>query len=1050
MVAIIMKLYRFRLSQAGCGLAAGWPRGCPAVIFVLFRQRCSRDFDGAGKGMRHLWVVCAVGIAREKMMGSHCGCNMLRRGAVFVCALLVFAGGLRAGAAARDDDYLHDDVKIAGKEIQCFTDGGEQISVILGGFKLTLGKRVISGQEGVIWIRQQEFGGVAGNTIIIYIEGDAKVFEPPIDPNDPESKPRTTTDKVMLVIVRHQGRVSAPSVVANPKVKESALYKRAVIQKRQSEQREIELAKTRPAKSARHAPPEFVEAKRGQAATGPASKSTTGPASRPTTTTAPAGLPVLPVYFHADKLNSKLMEGGRRMTVARGNVYLSQGNPKSDMFLELRSGLAVIISQKYSEDRPPPKKDSHSPYSPGISPTARESIVGVYLENDVVIARGERYLRGPEAFYDFTTDRAIVPNGVFRTVQGQRNLPIIIRFGEARTLSAREMFFRNAKISTSDFYTPTYHIGARDVYLMDTAPYDEKGVRLSEQRWLTIMRHSTFNIRGVPVLYTPYSRSEVEQGHTALRKARIGYDSTEGFGVMTQWHLFRVLGIVRPKDVHAYLTLDWHQRSYSVGVEYEYERQDYTGYGILYGQVDRAEEDEFGEERVTEAPESRGRVLARHKQFLRGDWQMQFELSYLCDKNFLESEFPDEFHAGKEQETLIYAKKQRDNWALTSLLQARLNRFDSQAESFPDVGFHLLGQPLLRDTLTFFSESHLGAKRWRPANDIRGDAGNDSTAFVRADTRNEVDMPLKFGPYNIVPFAMARGTYWSDEPTGGENFRPYAQVGVRANTHFWRVYENARSRFWDVNRLKHIITPEVTGFLGWAGDVQPQDLYPMDPDIETHIGGLSGMTFGIHQRLQTKRGRKLDGTPMTVDWMRLDVVAGFYDSRVRQTRSDGQFFAYRPEHSIGRDHINVDYTWNISDSTAFLADMNYDIDRAIIGRSGMALAIARDPRLKYFVGLRTIEDMDSTIGTFGFHYKLNKKYTFSFFQQYDFDFKGGTNSITSVSIVRKLPRWYAGFTVTHDRRYDDLTVMMNFWPEGIAEVMINTGRVRLLNRSDKN
>jgi len=28
--------------------------------------------------------------------------------------------------------------------------------------------------------------------------------------------------------------------------------------------------------------------------------------------------------------------------------------------------------------------------------------------------------------------------------------------------------------------------------------------------------------------------------------------------------------------------------------------------------------------------------------------------------------------------------------------------------------------------------------------------------------------------------------------------------------------------------------------------------------------------------------------------------------------------------------------------------------------------------------------------------------------------------------------------------------MMNFWPEGIAEVMINTGRVRLLDRSDRN
>jgi hypothetical protein len=220
----------------------------------------------------------------------------------------------------------------------------------------------------------------------------------------------------------------------------------------------------------------------------------------------------------------------------------------------------------------------------------------------------------------------------------------------------------------------------------------------------------------------------------------------------------------------------------------------------------------------------------------------------------------------------------------------------------------------------------------------------------------------------------------------------------------------------------------------------------MDPDIETHLGGLSGITFGIHQRLQTKRGQ----AQTTVDWMRLDVVAGFYDSEIKQPRSDGRFFGYRPENSIGRNHINIDYKWNISDSTALLADMNYDIDRSIIGRSGLALAISRDPRLGYFVGLRTIEDMDSTVGTFGIRYKLNEKYSISFFEQYDFDYRGGSNSLTSVTITRKLPRWYAGFTVTFDKRYDELTVMLMLWPEGIPEVEVSTGRMKLLDRSEEN
>ncbi len=974
----------------------------------------------------------------------------------FVCALLVCAACL---AAVHDEDYIHDDARIEGKEVRCFTDGGEQISVIEGDFKLTLGERVVSGNEAVIWVRQEKFGGAPGHTITIYIEGNAKVVEPPSDPNS-KKLPTTTTDKLMLVVIRHQGRLSVPQVAPNSKLKDSALYKRGLVERRRSEERDKQLAKDAADKTIKRAPPEFIKARRKQAASAPAGKPVTSPASGPATaaasgpTTAVAGapisLPALPVYFHADHFHAFRPENGRRMTIARGKVYLSQGNPDSDLFLELRCERAVIISKKYSEDNPPPKKDSRSPFTTGQASKSGEGIVGAYLEGDVVISRGERFMRGPRAFYDFTADRAIMPNAVFRSVQPGRDVPLIIRSEEARSLSSREMVFRNAKISTSDFYNPTYHIGAKHTYMMDTAPYDEKGVRLSPQQWLTKMEHTTFNVRGVPVFYSPYTKSQMEQGHTALRRARIGYESRGGFGGMTQWHLFRLLGIVRPKDVRAYLTLDWHQDSYSVGIDYNYERQTYTGYGRVYGLVDQEEEDEFGEIREVQAPENRSRVLARHKQFLRDDWQMQFELSYLSDRNFLESYFPSEFHTGKEQETLIYAKKQRDNWALTSLLQARLNRFDSQAESFPDMGFYLIGEPLMGDTLSLFSESHAGVKRWRPANYIKGDEGNDSSVLVRADTRNEIDMPLKFGPYNFVPFVMGRGSYWSDKPTGGKNFRPYLQTGVRVNTHFWRVYDNVRSRFWDVNRLKHIVTPEATGFLGWAGDIQPrEELFQMDPNIETHIGGLSGVTFGVHQRLQTKRGA--DPRAQTkVDWMRLDVVVGLYDSRFEQPRSDGQFFGYRPENSIGRNHVNVDYTWNISDSTALLADMNYDIDRSIIGRSGLTLAVSRDPRLGYFIGLRTIEDMDSTVGTFGIRYKLNEKYSVSFAEQYDFDYRGGTNSFTSMTITRKLPRWYAGFTVTFDQRYNELTAMLMFWPEGIPEVEVTTGRMNLLDRSDEN
>ena len=976
---------------------------------------------------------------RENMMISYYCCDILRRGAVLLSICLISA---IATAAAAPDECIKGEARIVGKEILFFSDSDEQVSVIRGGFKLTLGDRIISGTDAVVWVQQYKDRGVNRNKITAYVEGDAKVVEPG----------GTTNDKIMLVVVNHQGRLSAPSVVSSPKLKDSPIYKRAIAQRRHAEARDSELAAAQQRKVAVHAPPRLIRPDSKPPAPPKMTRRKRTGAEKPTEKTAkktPTKEPeaTSPVHFHADKLKSKLLDNGRRVTVVRGNVYLCQGNAGSDSFLELRSHSAVIVSRRYSKDTPAPKKDSRSPMSTKM-PDASEAVVGVYLEGDVVISRGERYMRSETAYYDFTSDRAIIPNVVFRTVQEQRDIPIYIRADEARTLSAREMVFRNAKVSTSDFHTPTYHIGAKKVYLMDTAPYDEKGVRLSQQSWLIKMKHSTFNVRGVPVMYWPYVKEKAEQGHSALRRAKIESDSTKGFGVSTEWHLFRLLGMVKPSWLDVFLTLDWHENSYSAAIDYEYERNNFSGYGGVHGLVDQTKQDDFGDERKDiDAPGQRGRVLVRHKHILPDDWQMQFELAYMCDANFLEREFQDEFHAGKEQETLIYAKKQRDNWAFTSLLQARLNRFDTQTESLPDVGFHLIGQPLFGDRLTFFSESHAGVKRWRPANDLKID---DSGFFGRFDTRNEINMPLKIGPINAVPFAMARATYWSDSPEDGANFRPYTQAGIRANTHIWAVYDNVHSRLWDVNRLKHIITPEVTAFIAGAGGVAPHHLYPMDPDIEEHMGRLSGMSFGVHQRLQTKRGKQDDGTPYTVDWMRLDVVASVFDTSVDQVPCDGRFFPYRPENSMGRNSLNVDYTWNISDSTTLMADANFDIDRGVMGRGGIALAVSRDPRLRYFLGLRTIQDMDSSALTAGFRYKLNKKYTFSFFQQYDFDFNSGQNSATSFSIIRKLPRWYVGFTLKFDQRQDDTSFMLTFWPEGIDEVEFSTGNVSIYSKSDRN
>ncbi len=583
--------------------------------------------------------------------------------------------------------------------------------------------------------------------------------------------------------------------------------------------------------------------------------------------------------------------------------------------------------------------------------------------------------------------------------------------------------------------------------MMDTTPYSPEGKRLGERSWQAKMSHVTYNIRGIPVFFAPSARGDFKQGDTALRKVQAGKHGDFGWGVETQWHLFRLLGLVRPKGFRGRFQLDWMERGLFSGVNIKYARRNFSGYHLAYGAVDRRGEDEFGTERDNiPAPQERGRLLMRHKQFLPKDWQLQLELSYICDRNFLEQYFPNEFYAGKEQETLIYAKKQRDNWAFTSLVQYSLNRFLTQTDSYPDVGLYLLGEPLWGQRLTFFHESHAGIKRFRPDNRTGED---DSRSFVRLDTRNEIDLPLHVGPINIVPYVVGRATYWGAKRfEDSEKSRHYGQVGVRADAHIWRVYDGVESRMWDVHRLKHIITPEVVTWVASSHGVYPEELFPTDPDIEEHLERTSGFAVNLYQRLQTKRGPA--GNRRTVDWMRLNLSLGVYDNDRDEVPSDGRFFFYRPEQSLDRNHFNTEYFWYISDSTTLLADLNYDIDDQRFARGNLGLAVVRDPRLRYYAGIRYIDDVDSAVGTFGINYRINRKYSISAFQQYDFAFRGGENLATSVSIIRKLPRWYAAFTFTYDRATQDVTLLITFWPEGIPEVRLGGAKLALLSRSDKN
>jgi len=237
---------------------------------------------------------------------------------------------LAAAGAADGAGYLHEDARVQGKEIHSFEDGGEQVSVVLGSFRLTLGKHSVSGRDAVLWIRSRT--GPEGHglhEITVYVEGNARVVEP----DGP-----TTSDRTMLVTVRNRGRLTASGTMSDRPLKQFPLYKRAVASRKAS--REVTGAGADPTERLTITTQSAVQkpAQIGEKPASPVLVRKPPPIQRTD-----------PVSFRAAKFTSQEIGEGadkRRATIARGDVFLSQGNVDSELFLTLQAQSAVVFSRQ--------------------------------------------------------------------------------------------------------------------------------------------------------------------------------------------------------------------------------------------------------------------------------------------------------------------------------------------------------------------------------------------------------------------------------------------------------------------------------------------------------------------------------------------------------------------------------------------------------------------------------------------------------------------------------------------------------------------------------
>ncbi len=772
------------------------------------------------------------------------------------------------------------------------------------------------------------------------------------------------------------------------------------------------------------------------------------------------------VWQPAVKIEVTPLPDGQEVIIASGRFYLWQ-QQRSGRMIEFMADNVVLYLEPGRFD--PAEEGRGNELGSG-------HIRKAYLSGNIVFTESERTVRADEIFYDFRNQRALIVNASMRVFDDKRGIPVYLRAEKLGRVSEYLFEAENVQLTTSEFYLPQVSVNASRMILLteeqsveqyDTVAQDR--VRTYDARLYDIdARYETFPFFRWPRLRTDFARPDIP-----LSQIRFGNDSEYGTYIETRWHLARLLGFRDPPGMDSRLALDYFsKRGVGAGVDAEYRTDDAFGSFIGYIMSDRGEDDlgrvrrddqDNARRNVDPNRDIRGRFSFRHRQYLPDNWQLSVETSYISDRNFLEWMYRDEFYTDKSQETLVYLKRIWDNQGFSILGKVRINDFARETEELPTVEYHRLGQSFWDDRLTFYSSSQVSRLRERfDKDDPRPGKGGFYSYLY---TRNEVDLPLTVGTFKIVPFAAGsygfedRDSFHTDlqgRTRDRQDSVFLGETGVRGSTMFWKDDPSVRSEFWDVQGLRHIITPYFE-----TAVYQPSDS-TIDMRDYIHVGAV--------QRWQTQRGGEHDRR--SVDWMRLDLngtwVSDGADSAIGPPRSYGPaWFVYhdpsipflrRRTHAydgIARDTLSADYEWRISDTFTLLSDANYDLQSGRLQQMNVGVSRYVHPDISYYVGSRYLRPLQVNIDTtgdghFDIHergshsvvgaitWQLTPRYTATFSQEYNFDF--GHNVRSDLTIVRQYHRMFYALSFSIDESLRRNMVMLSIWPQGVDELTIGSRR----------
>ena len=463
----------------------------------------------------------------------------------------------------------------------------------------------------------------------------------------------------------------------------------------------------------------------------------------------------------------------------------------------------------------------------------------------------------------------------------------------------------------------------------------------------------------------------------------------------------------------------------------------------------------------------RGRVTLRHMQKLLGedadddvDLRYQVEASYLSDRNFLEEYYKRLFDTGLDQETLLYGIYQKQNRALTLLGEVNLQNWYTETQWLPKLEYTRLGDSVLGDWVNVSMRAGVDYANTHTASEVANkntfafepyDPVSNTSGVLRTGriySAGQVDVPLNLGPVKVVPYVQGQLVGWDNQLGGVPLGRAWGAFGAKANILAWRTFEgpDVESELFNVHSLAHKAnfmvdyrsaysnvhlnrigiqddlddnTSEFTrryfAMTNYVGGLLPKQYDPRYLTLRRLTSPISGTTdvqdtiqtvrFGLHQRLQTKRGA--EGKRRIIDYMTLDLDSTYFPNANRDNfgKSFGQN-TYNYEWFLGDRTSFVSYGWfefwKVQGQSIVAANPHRTNDPFGLNVITSGFSISRPPRGNVFLGYSIINTgpISTSALNLSYTYWLSPKWYMYVATSYDFGnaiLLGTTFSVTKIT-----------------------------------------------------